>query len=538
MAPNRRIPAGLRRRDFLAAAGASLAAPAVLGPSESLAQGTPRRGGTLNMILNPEPPVLVLGVNNQGPTLAAASKIYEGLLRYDFQLRPQPALAKSWTVSPDGTLYTFNLQENVKWHDGRPFTADDVVFSIGKFHMELSPRARAILQRITEIAAPNATTVTMKLREAFEPFLLMFDVTATAIVPKHVYDGTDYRNNPANATPIGTGPFKFNEWRRGNYIHLTRFADYWKPGQPYLDDIYYRIIPDSASRGLALQSGQVQLTQSNDIEPFDVPRFQQMPNLMVETRGWEYYGPLSWIEVNHRVQPLGDVRFRRALSLAIDRNFILNRLWFGVGKVATGAFSSATRFHDPNTRLDAYNPREAAAMLDAMGLRPDAQGVRARLKFLHLPYGEVWTRLGEYLRQAFAQIGVQLTMESVDAGAWARRLAEWDYELSINFVYQWGDPTLGVERTYVSSNIQRVTFTNTGGYSNPQVDALFERGRTAVRAEDRQTAFSELQRLLVAEVPQIWLMELAFPTIYDRRYKDVIVGGTGVQASFGDVYIG
>lgn len=538
MAPNRRIPAGLRRRDFLAAAGASLAAPAVLGPSESLAQGTPRRGGTLNMILNPEPPVLVLGVNNQGPTLAAASKIYEGLLRYDFQLRPQPALAKSWTVSPDGTLYTFNLQENVKWHDGRPFTADDVVFSIGKFHMELSPRARAILQRITEIAAPNATTVTMKLREAFEPFLLMFDVTATAIVPKHVYDGTDYRNNPANATPIGTGPFKFNEWRRGNYIHLTRFADYWKPGQPYLDDIYYRIIPDSASRGLALQSGQVQLTQSNDIEPFDVPRFQQMPNLMVETRGWEYYGPLSWIEVNHRVQPLGDVRFRRALSLAIDRNFILNRLWFGVGKVATGAFSSATRFHDPNTRLDAYNPREAAAMLDAMGLRPDAQGVRARLKFLHLPYGEVWTRLGEYLRQAFAQIGVQLTMESVDAGAWARRLAEWDYELSINFVYQWGDPTLGVERTYVSSNIQRVTFTNTGGYSNPQVDALFERGRTSARAEDRQAAFSELQRLLVAEVPQIWLLELAFPTIHDRRYKDVVVGGTGVQASFGDVHIG
>jgi peptide/nickel transport system substrate-binding protein len=538
MTHDRRKP-GIGRRTLLSTA---LAAPALIVPralrAQAPTQAAPRRGGTLNMILNPEPPVLVLGVNNQGPTLAAASKIYQGLLRYNFRLEPQPELAKSWTLSPDGTTYTFQLQENVKWHDGRPLTADDVVFSITKFHMELSPRSRPIFQRITEVTATGPTTVVIKIREPFEPFLLMFDVTATAIVPKHIYDGTDYRNNPANATPIGTGPFKFNEWRRGNYVHLTRFPEYWRSGQPYLDEIYYRIVPDSASRGLALQGGQVQLTQSNDIEPFDVPRFQQMQNLAIETRGWEYYGPLSWIELNHRVAPLGDARFRRALSMAVDRNFILQRLWFNVGKVATGPISSATRFHDPGVRLDAYNPREAMALLDSMGLRPDAQGVRARLKFLHIPYGEVWTRLGEYLRQAFAQIGVQLTMESVDAGAWARRIGEWDYEMSINFVYQWGDPTLGVERTYVSSNIQRVTFTNTAGYANPQVDALFERGRTAAQAAQRQAAFSELQRILVADMPLIWLMELSFPTIYDKRLTNVVTGATGVQGSFDDVAFG
>src|SRR5882724_11981109 len=232
---------GIGRRTLLTTA---LAAPALILPralrAQAPTQAAPRRGGTLNMILNPEPPVLVLGVNNQGPTLAAASKIYQGLLRYDFRLEPQPELAKSWTLSPDGTTYTFQLQENVKWHDGRPFTADDVVFSISKFHMELSPRSRAIFQRITEVTATGPTTVVIKIREPFEPFLLMFDVTATAIVPKHIYDGSDYRNNPANATPIGTGPFKFNEWRRGNYVHLTRFPEYWRAGQPYLDEIYYR----------------------------------------------------------------------------------------------------------------------------------------------------------------------------------------------------------------------------------------------------------------------------------------------------------
>ena len=90
------------------------------------------------------------------------------------------------------------------------------------------------------------------LNAPFEPFLLMFDVTACAIVPKHIYDGTDYRTNPANQKPIGTGPFQFVEWQRGNFIRMKKFDDYWKPGQPYLDEIIYRIIPDSQSRALAL----------------------------------------------------------------------------------------------------------------------------------------------------------------------------------------------------------------------------------------------------------------------------------------------
>ena len=136
-------------------------------------------------------------------------------------------------------------------------TADDVIFSIMKFAMELSPRARAIFASITEAAAPDPHTVKLTLDKPFEPFLLMFDVTACAIVPKHVFEGTDYRNNPHNQTPIGTGPFKFLEWTRGSFIRLQRYEGYWKPGQPYLDEIIFRIVPDSQSRAIALESGQV-----------------------------------------------------------------------------------------------------------------------------------------------------------------------------------------------------------------------------------------------------------------------------------------
>jgi peptide/nickel transport system substrate-binding protein len=524
----------IARRTLLAGAAAS---PVLMTLAEARAQGVaPRRGGVLSTIITPEPPILILGVNNQGPTLIVASKIYQGLLTVTPKLDPAPMLAKSWTRSDDGLVYTFTLEQGVKWHDGRDFTADDVVFSLMKFHMEVNPRARAILQRIDKAETPDAHTVRFTLKAPFEPFLLIFDVTGCAIVPKHVYDGTDYRNNPANATPIGTGPFRMAEWQRGNFIRLVRNEQYWKQGQPYLDGITYRIVPDSQSRGLALQTGQVQMTSSNDIEPFDVPRFQQQANLQVAQNGWELFAPLSWIEINNRLDNLKDARFRRAMAHAIDRNFIAQRLWFGVGKAATSPIASSTRFHDPAVQMPGFNPREANALLDAMGLRPNAQGIRASIKMMQLPYGEVWNRLSEYLRQALRQVGIDVTLESTDVAGWVRRLANWEFETTINFVYQWGDPTLGVERTYVTSNIQKVAFTNTAGYSNPEVDRLFEAARNAVSADDRRRLFSDVQKKLVEDVPLVWLMELVFPTIHDRRLRNVITTGTGVHAPYDDVF--
>lgn len=496
----------------------------------------PKKGGTLNTILTPEPPVLVLGVNNQGPTIIAASKIFQGLLLFSPKLDPLPCLAKSWELSDDRKTYTFHLQSGVTFHDGHPFSADDVVFSIMKFNTELGPRARAIFAMITECTAPDPSTVKITLSQPFEPFLLMFEVSACPIVAKHIYDGTDYRTNPRNQHPIGTGPFKFEEWQRGNFIRLTRYDKYWKPDEPYLDEVIYRIVPDSQSRALALESGKVQLTQSNDIEPFDVPRFRAKPNLTVTTAGWEYFSPLSWIELNHRVKPLDDIRVRQAISHAVDRNFIVQKLFFGLGKVATSPVSSTTRYYDPTSKLQDHDPKKAMALLDEAGLKPNGSGVRFSIKHLVLPYGEIWVRLSEYLRASLKQVGIELVLETVDAGAWSSRVGAWDYETTLNFLYQFGDPTLGVERSYVTSNIKKVTFTNTGGYSNPKVDALFAEARTNGDPAARQKAFAEVQHLLTGEVPQIWLSELAFPSIYDKRLQNIVQYATGPQSSFDDVY--
>ena len=165
----------------------------------------------------------MLGLNQQAPTQYVAGKIYQSLLTYDYNLKPQPSLAKSWKVSSDGLTYTFDLQRGVKWHDGKPFSAADVVFSVDKFLRETHPRGRLVINKyIASVTALNDNTVEFKLKESFSPFMSLFVVDNMPMVPKHIYEGTDFRTNPANQTPIGTGPFKFKEWKKGSHIVLTR----------------------------------------------------------------------------------------------------------------------------------------------------------------------------------------------------------------------------------------------------------------------------------------------------------------------------
>lgn len=529
-------PSFAKRALTAAALAAALATPALLSaPTVAVAQ---ERGGTMNIIVQPEPAVLILGLNQQAPTQTVAGKIYQGLLTFDFNLTPQPELAESWEVSPDGKVYTFKLVKNAKWHDGKPFTAHDVVFSATKFLMENHPRGRAVFSKCESVEALDDHTVRFTLKEPFAPFLQSLEVSSAPMMPKHIYDGTDYKTNPANATPIGTGPFKFKEWVKGSYIHLVRNDDYWKAGKPYLDAIYFRLIPDAASRAVALEQGTVQQTQFNDIETFDVPRLKQLPHVEMTTKGYEFFAPLSWIEINTRNKPLDDKRFRQAMMHAIDRKFIRDKIWFGLGRPATGPVNSVTRFHEPNVRKYDFDPKKAEAILEEAGYKKGPDGTRAKVKLLVMPYGETWTRLGEYIKQAMKRVGVDVTLESTDSAGWVNRVSNWDYDMTFNFVYQYGDPALGVSRTYVSDNIRKgVMFSNTMGYSNPEVDRLFAQAAQAIKDEERQQLYSAAQKILVEDVPVAWLLEMEFPTFVDKRFKNAITTAIGVNESYDSVYM-
>jgi peptide/nickel transport system substrate-binding protein len=513
------------------------AAAMVLGATASLAQ-EPQSGGTLNLIVQPEPPLLMLGLNQQGPTQYVAGKMYEALLIYDKDLTPQPWLAKEFEISDDGLTYTFHLHENVRWHDGEPFTAHDVVFTTRDFLPEVHPRARTSFAHAETIEALDDHTVQFTLAEPFAPFIYSFELSSAPMIPAHLYEGTDFRTNPNNETPVGTGPFKFNEWDRGAYVHLVRNDDYWQEGQPYLDEIYFQVIPDAASRAVAFETGQVQVLRGGDIEYFDVPRLAELPGVELTTDGWEMFSPLSWLQMDLRQAPMDDKRFRQAVMYAIDREFVRDNLWFGFGVVATSPIASTTLFHDPDLPVYDYDPARAEALLDEMGLEPDGNGVRATVRMMPLPYGETWQRLAEVVREQLGQVGVQVQLESVDAGTWSSRLSDWDFEMTFNFLYQYGDPALGVARNYISDNIIKGTpFANNGGYSNPEVDELFARAAVEIDEKRREELYSEVQRIVVEEVPVAWMLELEFPTLYRDNVHNLVETAIGLNETFHNVWI-
>ncbi len=499
-------------------------------PQDAMAE--PQSGGTVQLAVTPEPPSLMLGLFQNGPTQMIAGNIYESLLRYDTDLTPQPSLAESWEISDDQLVYTFKLREGVVWHDGEPFTADDVIFSLDVFLREVHPRWRPTVDaQVASIEKTGDYEVTITLNEPFEPIMLSFEVGTTPMIPAHIYEGTDYRNNPMNSTPIGTGPMKFVEWDSGSYVHLTRNEDYYLEGRPYIDEVYYRFIPDAASRAVAFETGTIDVLTGGSVEIFDVPRLEQQDNVCVTTDGWELFAPHAWLGLNVREGILADQTFRQAMMHAIDREFARDVVWSGFGTVANSPISSRTLFHStdlPEYDFDPDRARELIAETDYDG---------ETLELLVLPYGETWTRWAEATRQNLEDVGINVNLVTTDVAGWSERVGSFNFQMTHNFLYQYGDPALGVSRSYVSSNIvQGNPFSNVMGYANEEVDRLFAEAANAP-SEDRPALYQQVQEILVEELPVLWMIEMDFPTVYRCDLQDFITTAIGVNDAFRDAWL-
>ena len=523
----------MKRRTFTLMATALLGCTALGGMA--LAQDQATRGGTLNMIVQPEPPMLVVGLNTQGPTLYVAGQIYQSLLTYDDKLTPLPQLAKSWEVSEDGLTYTFHLQDGVKWHDGVAFTAKDVVFAAEEFLTDAHPRWRLIKEAyVADVMAKDDLTVVFQMKKPFSAFLYGFELSSFPIMPAHVYQGTDYRTNPANAKPIGTGPYKFAEWQRGSYIHLVRNEDYWKAGQPYIDDLYFRVIPDAASRAIAFEQGTVDLLRGGDVEGFTIRRLAEMPDVKTTTAGWEYFSPQMFLQPNLRLEVFQDKNIRKAIYHALDRDFIVNAIFFGQGKPSTGPFAASMLFHDPEVTQYPFDMDLAQKLVKDSGIDLSKHPIR----LLGLPYGSTWDRLTEYVKQQMEELGFTVTIQAVDAGGWLQAIGNFDFDLAFSFLYQFGHPAQGVSRIYYSDNQVKGTHAgNNEGYENPEVDALFRKAADAVSQEEAAKAYSEVQRILADDVPILWIFDMQNTTIYRDKVKNPVRTAIGLNEPMDDVWL-
>jgi peptide/nickel transport system substrate-binding protein len=377
--------------------------------------------------------------------------------------------------------------------------------------------------------------VDYKLRQPFNAFLTSFMASSGPMMPAHIYEGTDFRTNPYNYKPIGTGPFKFEKWERGQFVHLVRNNDYWRRDRPFLKEIYFRIIPAAEQRMVAMQTGTVDIAFGDDIDPVVASRLLTNPNIRCVTNAYEGTGEIGVMEVNQRRWPFSDRRFRAALLHAINRQFMVDGMNFGQGKVANGPLPSTALYFDDKALIKyPFDPGRAKALLDEMGLRPKANGMRSKFGMLIMPDGGgAWTRCAQYAKQALSEVGLEIELQTADWATFSRRNGEWDFDLGWNNYGLYGDPAIGSSRFFISSNIRKgVPQTNVQGYANPEIDDLFSKAAIAVNTQEAQGYYSRVQQVLSQDVAMLWMFERKPPLFYNKRFRDVVTGPNGPSDGF------
>ena len=508
----------------------SIAVAGVASPAVAQA-----RGGTLK-ISYAEPSHLNTAIASGTPTGFPGTQLFASLVQFDDRFQPRPYLAERWDITPDGRTYTFFLVKNATFHDGKPVTSADVKFSIETVKAH-HPFGVAMHRALEAVETPDPHTVVIRLSHPYPAFMSTLAPLLMPVLPRHVFGDGDIRKHPANVKPVGSGPFRFVEWQRGRHLILERYDKFFVPGKPYLDRIVFEFIQDPAARFAAFETGSIHLMPYSYAGVANLKRVETMPQMAVTTRGYEAIGPLIWLEINLRKKELSDVRVRQALAHAIDKNVILNDIYLGYGKVADGPLVAASPFYTPKLRRYEYNLAQANKLLDEAGHRRGADGMRFKLTMDIIPGTSEAVSIAEYVREQAKKIGIDCQLRtSPDFPTWAGRMANWEYDLSLDVVFNYPDPVIGVERTYISSNIKKVVWTNTMGYSNPRVDELFARAEREVNVERRKAAYHGVQEILTAELPLLWLLELGFATVWNKEFDSIPTNVWGTMSPFLDVH--
>jgi len=500
----------------------------------------PKRGGTLNMVVLPEPPNLMAALDTSIPVQSVSAKIHNGLLNYDKDFNPQPELATQWEVAADGLSITFKLRPGVKWHDGKDFTAADVKFTLEKVIKELHPRGRATFANLDRVDTPDALTAILRLKTPTPYLIRLFASAETPIVPQHVYDGTDIRANPKNNAPIGTGPFRFVEWRKGSHIIFERFPDYWDKGKPYLDKIVFRVIPDAGARAVGFESGELDVGGPFPVPLNEMKRISELKTLAITTDGYTPFSSMAYLDFNLADPILKDVRVRRAIAHAIDKQMIVDIAYFGYATPATGPISQKLAdVYTADVPKYAFDPRMAERLLDEAGYPRKQGGVRFALTLDPVPFADRFRHAAEYMKQALAQVGIQVDLRSSDAPTYLRRVyTQREHQMIFYGIYNMMDPTVGVQRMYWSQAFKPgLVFANASGYSNPAADAMWEQAQVETDPAKRKQLFIDLQKLLMTDLPNLPILNEELATIYNRRVHNMFAGLMGMYDTFADVYL-
>ena len=508
--------------------------------SMALAQETPKKGGTLVYALTADPVGLNAGITNDMNTLQTATQVFSQIITVDKDGKIHGDLAESWSMAPDGMTYTFNIRKGVKWHDGRPLTADDVRWALTEITMKYNPNASTSFGAVASVEAPDDTTLVFHMKRPF-PAFMPWSLINQWIYPRHIYEGSDPRQNEHNyKNVIGSGPFKFKEWVRGDHITFERNPDYYVKGQPYLDRVVARFIPDAGARVIGLETGEIDYLNIYSLPASAVPDLRKNPDITVfEHRKRANYGGIM-AHLNLRNPNLAKKEVRQALSFAVDRKLITERAFGGIGTPASGPISS---YQDEFFNLAIagrypYDPKKAEELLDKVSPKgPDGKRFSLRITYARAGEGGGLQTAAEIIREEFRPLGIDLILEPKDQAVWMESAhIKWDFDLSMGSYQTGPDPAIAVSRLYITKNIQKLNGRNLMGYSNPRVDDLFDQGEAEVDQAKRVQIYNEIQQIMADDVPALWLWDRLSVLAYRNRVKGDLFGGAHME-NFANVWV-
>jgi peptide/nickel transport system substrate-binding protein len=502
---------GLSRRELLRLVpGAALGATGALRPASpatvSAAAAAPRRGGTFKIPITanvtPWPPIGLI------QNLMVNKSLFNGLVRYSpVDWTPQPDLAERWEISKDGLTWTFHLRKGVVWHDGRPFTADDVKFSLDLY---ADPKVNSILQGnlepVTGVEAVNPTTVKVVTKQPYSSLIELL-CYLTFMMPKHLLAGQEFsRTKFPDAFirhPVGTGPFKFGEHIVGDHFSVVA-NDHYHEGRPYLDSVIYKVVRDLNSTVVQVKTGELDIAFPTVAQ---LPALETAPNLYIIERGLMDY---RFFGLNHTDPKFGkwfrDKRVRQALAYAINAKGIIGQVAKGRADRSNGPLPPALRaWYVKGAPVFEYDPDKAKRMLGEVGFKPGPDGVLAKdgEKFSFAFFSDQGQPEREQtsliVQQNLKDIGVDAQFQTLEFNNFMQRERVTKEFSAVCFYY------VTPATPDLHSYWQTGGSTNEWSYSNPEVDRMFRDGLSIFDPEKRREHYRKLYTVLAEEQPVVYI---------------------------------
>ena len=463
--------------------------------------------------------------------------IFNGLVKYDKDLNVTGDLAESWEISKDGLVITFHLRKGVRWHDGRPFTAEDVLYT---YRVTIDPRTPTAYSgdflKVKKAEVLDAYTFRVTYDKPFAPALMSW---GNAVLPKHLLDGQDITKSPLTRRPVGTGPYMFKEWKTGQKIVLVSNPDYFE-GRPYIDGFIMRIVPDMATMFLELRASGI---DRMNLTPLQYTR-QTENNLFRKNYNKYKYLSFSYTYLGYNLtNPLfADKRVRQAIAHAVNKEEIIQGVLLGLGREATGPYKPGSWAYDANVKTYPYNPQRARELLAEAGWKDtdgdgiiDKDGKPFVFEIITNQGNEIRAKTAEIIQQRLAEVGIKVKIRTLEWAAFVKDFINkrrfdatvlgWTIPLDPDGYDVWHSSKTGPEEL------------NFVSFKNREVDDLLEKGRSTFDQKIRKRCYDRIQEILAEEQPYLFLyVPDALPIIH-ARFRGIAPAPLGIGYNFIKWYV-